>query len=95
LIDDESRSWKEDVLERFFYRHDVEAIKSINIPWRDSEDFVAWHFEKSSCFSVRSAYKLGMDLRDDVGGAGSSSSNPDGTRPVWKKFWALPVPPKS
>ena len=62
LIDDASRSWKEDVLDRFFYQHDAEAIKSINIPRRDSEDFVAWHFEKVGCFSVRSAYKLGMDL---------------------------------
>ena len=94
LIDEETRSWKEDVLERYFYQHDVEVIKKIKIPWRPSEDFVAWHHEKSGCFTVRSAYKLGVSLKDIDSDLGSSSSRPDGSRPVWKKLWSLPIPHK-
>ena len=72
----------------------MEAIERIRIPWRESDDVVAWHPEKSGCFSVRSAYRLGVDLRDAEEGRGSSSSCPDGRRPVWKKFWKLPIPHK-
>ena len=64
LIDEETKSWKVDVLERYFYQHDVEVIKTVKIPWRPSEDFVAWHFEKSGCFTVRSAYKLGVNSKE-------------------------------
>jgi len=94
LIDEESKSWKVDVLERYFYQHDVEVIKTVKIPWRPSEDFVAWHFEKSGCFTVRSAYKLGVNSKDVDSDLRSSSRHPDGSRPVWKKFWSLPIPHK-
>ena len=82
LIDEENRCWKEDLLDCYFYQHDVEAIKKISIPCRATDDLVAWHFEKSGCFLVRSAYRLGVDLRDVDGGIGSSSSCPGGRRPV-------------
>ena len=64
LIDEETKSWKVDVLEQYFYQHDVEVIKTVKISWRPSEDFVAWHFEKSGCFTVRSAYKLGVNSKE-------------------------------
>jgi len=68
--------------------------KKIRIPWRSSDDVVAWHWEKSGCFSVRSAYKLAVDTRELNSLQGASSSHPDGHRLVWKKFWALPIPHK-
>jgi hypothetical protein len=55
LIDEESRCWKEDVRRRFFYQFDVEQILKLQIPWREADDVVAWHYEKSGVFSVRSA----------------------------------------
>ena len=94
LIDGESRRWKDNLLHRYFHDHDVEVIKKIQIPWRPADDFVAWHWEKSGCFSVRSAYRLAVDLRDLDSQLGASSGRPDGHRPVWKKFWALSLPHK-
>ncbi|KAG2587723.1 hypothetical protein PVAP13_5NG166162, partial [Panicum virgatum] len=89
LIDSESWTWKESLLTRYLYQHDVEIIKRIQIPSRPSEDFVAWHHEKSRYFTVRSAYRLAVSLRDV-----ESDSHPDGNWPIWKKFWALPIPHK-
>jgi len=86
LIDEESHSWKEDVLQRFFYQFDVEEILKIPIHKRGSEDLIAWHSEKSGVFSVRSAYRLGVSVTEVDGGSISSSSNPDGARPMWKDF---------
>ena len=94
LIDAEARCWKEDVLKRFFFQFDVDEILKLHIPWRDSEDVVAWHYEKSGIFSVRSAYRLGISLEKLEVGTVSSSSIPDGGRPAWKKLWKLPVPHK-
>jgi len=95
LIDENSRGWKEDLLRRFFHHFDVEKILKLRIPWRDEEDMIAWHYEKMGTFTVRSAYQLGMTLKELEAGQASSSANPDGTRPAWKKLWKLPVPHKS
>jgi hypothetical protein len=54
---------------------------------------VAWHYENSGYFSVRSAYRLGMQIEHDLGSS-SSSAAPDGDRVVWKQLWKLPIPPK-
>jgi len=55
---------------------------------------IAWHYEETGLFSVRSAYWLGVRLKELEGNSASCSANPDGARPVWKKLWKLPVPHK-
>lgn len=78
--------------QRYFHSLDVEDIIKIKIP-RSEEDFVAWHYERTGCFSFRSANRLGIDLRDAKAVAGSSA-RPNGERPIWKKLWKLPIPQK-
>jgi hypothetical protein len=92
LIHDDSRQWNIEVLNKFFYSN-VEEILKIKLPSRGNEDIVAWHYEKTGCFSVRSAYRLGMDGKEAERRT-SSSSYTSGDRPVWKKLWSLPIPPK-
>ena len=58
------------------------------------DDKLAWHSEKIGCFTVRSAYRLGMQICDLEHGMQGSSSRPDGARMIWNKFWALPIPQK-
>lgn len=94
MIDEDSRSWKEDLLRRFFHQFDVDEILKLHIPWREEEDTIAWHYEKTGTFTVRSAYRLGTSLKELDAGHSSSSANPDGARPAWKKLWKLPIPHK-
>jgi ribonuclease HI len=71
---------------------DSDAKQILSIPLReDFEDFPAWHFDNRGKFSVRSAYKLYVQLRD--GPQASASSPPDGVL-QWKKIWKLPCQPK-
>lgn len=91
LINLQTKEWDVETLNRFFPAFDVAEIIKIKISRNMSGDFVAWHYEKSGCFPVRSAYRLGVDLRDQST-ATSSSRNVSGERPVWKKFWSLPLP---
>ena len=93
LIRDGSREWNEEILERFFHRNDIDEILKIKLPGGNNEDAVAWHYEKTGCLLVRSAYKLGMDWKE-IGTTTSPSSNTNGERMVWKKLWALQLPPK-
>jgi hypothetical protein len=56
-------------------------------------DWVSWNFEKSGLFSVRSAYRLAMREKYEVGVMGSSAT-PEGQRTVWKSIWRANVPSK-
>jgi hypothetical protein len=56
------REWDEQVLKRCMYPHDVEEVLKICLTdWRE-EDCLAWFHERSSIFTVRSAYKLALRL---------------------------------
>jgi hypothetical protein len=61
--------------------------------WNE-EDFIAWHYEKSGMFSVRSAYKLALQLQQSEQRQEGSSRNPDGSRLIYKDIWSARVPPK-
>ena len=84
LIKENAREWNEEVLKFFFYSNDVAEILKIKLPRRGEEDIIAWHYEKTGCFSVRSAYRLGMDILEAEKQT-SSSSCTSGDRPAWKK----------
>ena len=69
LINATTKEWDVQILNRYFYKHDIDEILKIKIPRTADSDFMGWHYDKSGCFSVRSAYKLGVDIRDlDPGG---------------------------
>ena len=58
------RDWDMDLVRKIFHDHDAEEVLKIRIPSRPTEDSLAWNFEKSGLFSVRSTYKLA--LRDFI-----------------------------
>ena len=80
-------------MRRYFYACDVEEILKTKIPSSACSDQVAWNFEKSGIFSVRSAYRLAMRTGHGEGEVGSSSTTADG-RKVWKALWSIQVPEK-
>ena len=88
LIDAQSGSWDETLVRRYLYACDVEEI-----PCNACSDQVAWNFEKTGIFSVRSAYRLAMRREHGEGEIGSSSTLADG-RKVWKTLWSPIVPEK-
>jgi hypothetical protein len=76
------------------FPHDALVILSIKIPPRPVDDFVAWSGEHNGLFSVRSAYRIGMQPKLVELSGGQSSSDPTGDRKVWDLIWKLNVPPK-
>jgi hypothetical protein len=76
-----------------FYPPDAEEVLNIRLPSVNGEDFIAWAHEKNGYFSVKSAYRLGVQLKEKEKQE-STSSNPDGDRGLWKVIWNSKVPPK-
>jgi len=47
LIVNNTKEWDSEILNRYFFGHDVEEIKKIKIPWNAMDDKLAWHYEKT------------------------------------------------
>jgi hypothetical protein len=73
---------------------DAEAILALKLPARPCDDFIAWSQEANGMFSVRSAYRLGIELILSALSTGQSSSAPNGDRQVWNIIWKANVPQK-
>jgi hypothetical protein len=71
----------------------VEEILKIKLSPRVSEDWVSWNFEKSGLFTVRSAYRLAMRDKYEMGFTGPSTRGV-GERCIWKKIWRAEIPSK-
>jgi hypothetical protein len=76
LIDPVTRSWDKAIIRKYLYHHDAEAVLQIKILARPADDFVAWHFESNGVFTVKSAYRLGMQPKARLLSRGQSSSEP-------------------
>lgn len=64
----------------------------MRIPSGNTEDVVAWHYEKSSIFTVKSAYKLALSMRTNENSQASSSTRDAFDRNLWDLIWKTKVP---
>jgi hypothetical protein len=70
----------------------IDAKAILATPIRDDfEDFPAWHYDSKGVFTVKSAYKLFVQMRD---GPQQSSSAQSNATLQWKKIWKIACPPK-
>ena len=90
-----SRSWDENLIRHLFYIHDAEEILKLRILRVGEGDIIAWHHEKSGLFSVKSAYRLALNLKEPRSVSGNSSDAINGDRRLWNIIWNANVPPKN
>ncbi|XP_051221867.1 uncharacterized protein [Lolium perenne] len=84
LINPITRAWDDVAIRSCYSPTDSDAILSIKLPARASGDFVAWSAESNGIFSVRSAYRIGVNPMIQRLSQGQSSSEPSGDRSIWK-----------
>lgn len=59
----------------------------LQIPIHDDiDDFIAWHCDKKGIFSVKSAYKVAVDSRNQESLLGMTSSSNADNEFNWKKL---------
>jgi hypothetical protein len=97
LINSVTGEWDEGIINDNFHPEDAKSILSISIGG-NIEDSMACHFDPKGMFSVKSAYKLGVLLRDRKVGreASCSQESPSAIRERtnWKQIWQLKSPNK-
>lgn len=76
-----------------FHPFDAAEITKIRLPAREVDDCVAWHYEKSGVFSVKSAYMLAMASIRRESQTSSSSASPN-DRSIWDRIWKAKIPEK-
>jgi hypothetical protein len=90
-----TNEWDEQLVRKVCYSQDVDWILNIKLPTYPCCDLVAWHYDKSGTFSVRSAYRLAFNLKHGVRWRAGNSGNHDNSRTIWNIIWKTNVPQKS
>jgi hypothetical protein len=87
--------WNADLVRANFFSPDAEAI--LNIPLRSNggEDVLAWNFEKTGTYTVKSSYRALVIQKeraalDEGSDMGTSMENDQ----MWRYLWELKVLPK-
>ena len=96
LMDPISGSWDEALVQDIFSEFDVDAILKLRVNL-DMEDRPAWHFDKKGLFSVKSAYKVAVQRREDEkGGCAENSESLSVEKSVfrWDKIRGMEIPNK-
>lgn len=94
LIDPLTGSWDAQSVTATFWPEDATLI--LGLPVRvDVQDRPAWHYDSKRRFSVKSTYKLAVQIRDrkQARRASAATSAQDAGFP-WQKIWQLALPNK-
>lgn len=80
LMNPVTEGWDVDLVHELFTEEDAQII--LSIPVRpDMEDFPAWHYDKRGRFSVKSAYHLGVSIKE---AEGQRDAGPSCGQHIWK-----------
>lgn len=89
-----TNDWNEDLIRDMFYLEDADIILGINTPSQPQEDFIAWHYDHTGLFSVKSAYRAAYNIKHGTRWRAGCSSREIDNRPIWKNIWTAAVPNK-
>ncbi|XP_057246871.1 uncharacterized protein LOC130589579 [Beta vulgaris subsp. vulgaris] len=82
LIDDTTKEWKFEAIERHFGERDQKCILSIPLSSRETEDVLTWAYSKDGLYSVKTTYMIGK------------GGNLEDFHQAWVVLWGLDVSPK-
>ncbi|PNT65173.1 hypothetical protein BRADI_4g38123v3 [Brachypodium distachyon] len=91
------KTWNVESLRSHLLPMDDEAVRQVPISFVHQPDFWAWHYEKSGIFSVRSAYKMMIEIKHRRTAwleHSAEGSNGEDREKEWKKLWGVCVPSK-
>lgn len=58
--------WNEDMVKDLFLESDANAILNIPLSPMNKEDIIIWHYDSKGFFSVKSAYRLGVQRQQST-----------------------------
>ena len=95
LIDSNNACWNSGLIEQLLLPCEVDTVKCIPLSTRLLADKLIWAETNNGLFTVKSAYKVAVDIlaASPLGSSGSSSDESNMKR-FWKRVWKLDVPHK-
>lgn len=84
----DSGGWNVEALNRAVIDFDINTIRGVPIN-TNLQDKLVWHYDRTGKFSVKSGYKLFMNIKLD----GIQTSSPTLNR-IWTNLWKLKIPTK-
>ncbi|KAL5567359.1 hypothetical protein UlMin_030523 [Ulmus minor] len=87
--------WNAPLVSQLFLDFEAKLILALPRPalgcsMADKQDSYCWHYDAKGLYSVKSAYRLGMELACSV----HPSSTAPATGSWWKALWNASIPPK-
>ncbi|KAK9998230.1 hypothetical protein SO802_017833 [Lithocarpus litseifolius] len=92
LLDPDLHCWRRELITSVFHTDDVEAICRIPLSHRYVPDILVWMHNKNGLFSVKSAYRLAVQILK--GEEWTESSSGCAGKNVWNAPWKLNIPNK-
>ncbi|KAK9010399.1 hypothetical protein V6N11_036909 [Hibiscus sabdariffa] len=86
LIDDNSRTWKHDIIDNLFDTEDRDRICCIPLARPELQDKIVWRYDQTGEYSVKSGYEV---LRNEFSDAPSSI-----VVQFYKQMWNVNLPLK-
>jgi ribonuclease HI len=95
LMEPDGASWNEHMLGQNLLPIDAQAVLHIPLG-RAREDIWAWEGERHGLYSVRSAYRFlaEKEAQERDFKTGRPAHSAGNNNPLWRKLWAMKVPPK-
>jgi hypothetical protein len=84
--------WDIQKLRSSLFPHDLEEVLKIRLSERIPDDTIAWHYEKTGMFTVRSAYSLAQQEDQVEKRQTGSSTSADRRRVLYHCIWKTQVP---
>ncbi|KAL0009208.1 hypothetical protein SO802_010710 [Lithocarpus litseifolius] len=92
LLDPDLHCWRRELITSVFHIDDAEAICRIPLSHRYVPDILVWMHNKNGLFSVKSPYRLAVQILK--GEEWTESSSGCAGKNVWNALWKLHIPNK-
>ncbi|XP_042958109.1 uncharacterized protein LOC122293655 [Carya illinoinensis] len=86
LIEDESKTWKKELVQAIFSQEEAKRICSIPISVKGMDDKMIWGLSEKGTFTVKSAYHADLGIKNQNMGETSSG---DQSKGLWGRLWRL------
>ena len=92
LLDPELHCWRRELINSLFHTDVAKAICKIPLSHRHVPDILLWMYNKNGMFSVKSAYRVAVQIQK--GEEWTENSSGCAGKQVWNALWKLHIPNK-
>ena len=90
LINEDKRTWNEEVVDGLFVPEEAELIKKIHLSRHPTEDKLFWLWTQSGQYSCKSGYRFLKHKDEEEGSVATQVKD----KKFWRSIWDLRVPNK-